>query len=72
MKTLVKIDSAKLIAGLIEILKECGSYPVKDFEKMIVEEKQVSNKEAEKVTEIIINSGKIGWEIFGNNFVLLS
>lgn len=72
MKKITKIDIDELVTGIITILKDCESYSVKEFERLVCEQKQVSKKEAEKVTDAIISSGKVGWEIFGNNFVLLS
>lgn len=76
MKRVVKIEADKLATGIRDILldmKRAGkepSYPVKEFERLIMESKGVSKKEAEKVTEAVINTGIIQWEIYGNNFII--
>ena len=79
MKTITKIDSVKLASGIQAILLDMAkgkepdfepSYPVAESERLICESKGVSKKEAERVTEEVINTGIIRWKIFGNNFVL--
>jgi SOS-response transcriptional repressor LexA len=77
MKTITKIEATKLAIGmqsiLLDIAKEQGreaKYPIRLFEEMIVKQKAVSKKDAEKVTEAIINTGIIRWELGSNSFVL--
>lgn len=82
MKTITHIDAEKLAIGIQQVLLEMlkkgraddpdyeASYPVKEFERLIMDEKQVDKKDAELVTERVINTGIVRWEIFGNNFVL--
>lgn len=77
MKTITKIEATKLAIGmqsiLLDIAKEQGreaKYPIRLFEDQIVERKRVSKKDAEKVTEAIINTGIIRWELGSNSFVL--
>lgn len=76
MKTIVKIDAVKLAIGiqaiLLDMVKEgkTAQYPVAEFERLIVKQKQVSKADAEKVTERIIGTGIIRWELGANCFVL--
>lgn len=80
MNKLISVDVEKLTIGiqkiLLDMVKEQGispgsaKFPVKRFEEMVVEGKGISKKEAESITEKVINMGIIRWEIFGNNFVL--
>lgn len=74
MNKITKIEAEKLAIGIQKILLDMKvkdpSYPVKEFERLIMEEKGVSKKDAEKVTEAVINTGILKWEIFANNFVL--
>ena len=76
MNQLIKVEATKLAIGLQKILldmqKEHGDsyYPVDEFERLIMEQKGVSKKDAELVTERVIATGIIRWEIFSNKFVL--
>ena len=78
MKVITKVDAVPLAIGIQKVLLELAKkyelqsakYPVREFERLLMESKGVSKKEAEKVTEKIINTGIIRWEMIGNNFVL--
>lgn len=76
MKKLISIDANSLAVGILNLLtemKEAGLdpvYPVSEFEKIIMETKEVSRAEAKKVTEAVISTGVIRWEIFGNKFCI--
>lgn len=80
MKQITKIDAVPLATGiqkiLLDMIKEKNidpndaKYPIKEFERLIVQDKGVSKKEAERVTEAVINTRILRWEIFGNNFIL--
>jgi len=81
MKVISRIDAPKLAMGLQQILldmdakaKEKGveflGYPVDVFERMIMEDKQVSKDDAERVTEKVLNTGIIRWDLTRNTFVL--
>lgn len=77
MKQITKIDAVKLAIGMqsiiLDIAKKEGRearYPIRLFEEQIVERKGVSKKEAERVTEAVINTGIIRWDLSSNSFVL--
>ena len=76
MKTLTKVDAIKLATGIQQILLDMAkagiepSYPIDNFEHNIVERKQVTRKEAGRVTELVINTGIIRWDLGSNAFVL--
>lgn len=76
MKVITKIDAVKLAQGIQQILLTMikdgvdPRYPIKEFERLIIESKGVSPTEAERVTEKILNTGIIRWELGRNCFVL--
>lgn len=80
MKTITKIDAVALATGiqalLLDMIKQKGiepleaTYPVNEFERIIMEEKQVNKKEAERVTERVLGTGIIRWDIYNNSFIL--
>ena len=76
MKTITRIDSTRLACGIQQILLDMMKkgndprYPVEVFEQMIMDCKGVSREEAEKVTEKILGTGILRWEIGANCFVL--
>ena len=76
-RKITSVDAEKLAQGMKQILLDMKAdgieepfFPVKRFEAMIQEQHGVSAKDAEKVTEMVINRGVLRWEIFANNFVL--
>ena len=76
MKVITKIDAVKLAQGIQQILLTMikdgvdPRYPIKEFERLIIESKGISPTEAERVTEKILNTGIIRWELGRNCFVL--
>ena len=80
MKTITKIDAVQLAIGLQNILLDMAKkqnlhpsdakYPVLLFEEMIIDQKNVSKKDAELVTERVINTGILRWDIMANCFIL--
>jgi hypothetical protein len=58
---------------LLDMKRDTGrsEFPVSMFERYIIEQHGVPKQEAEKVTEAVIATGILGWDIFGNNLVLL-
>jgi len=80
MKTITKIDAVQLAVGLQNILLDMAKkqnlhpsdvkYPVLLFEEMIIDQKNVSKKDAELVTERVINTGILRWDIIANCFIL--
>lgn len=76
MNTITKIDAVPLAIGLQKLLLEMvkdgkeGKYPCRLFEDLIVTTKGVSREDAERVTEKIINTGILRWEMGANCFVL--
>lgn len=81
MKVISRIDAPKLAMGIQQILLDMYAkakekeveflgYPVDVFERMIMEDKQVSKDDAERVTEKILNTGIIRWDLTNNTFVL--
>lgn len=76
MKKLTKIDAVRLATGiqsiLLDMYKKHGSaqYPIAEFERLIMESKQVDKESAELVTEKVINTGIIRWSLTDNCFVL--
>lgn len=77
-KRITHINALRLATGLQAVLLQMlKDHPDKEaklsvpwFENLICERKGVSLKEAAKVTEAVINTGILRWEIFGNYFVL--
>lgn len=77
-KRITHINALRLATGLQAVLLQMlKDHPDKEaklsvpwFENLICERKSVSLKEAAKVTEAVINTGILRWEIFGNYFVL--
>lgn len=75
-KLLSKINIDEIKKEILTILwnqEKSGEeprYSVKKFESELIAGSNLSKKEAELVTEMIISSGALRWEIFGNNFVL--
>ena len=76
-RKITHIDSVRLASGIQSILldmKKTGikepRFPVARFEEMIQEQHLVSKAEAERVTEKVINTGILRWELFANNFIL--
>ena len=75
-KIITRIDAVPLAIGiqklLLEMYKKYGesAYPIKAFEQMIMNSKNVSIKEAERVTEKVINTGIIRRGINHNAFIL--
>lgn len=75
-KLMQKINVEELkneVLALLRNQEKSGIEPsisVKKFEADLMTEKKLSKDEAELVTEMIISSGALRWEIFGNNFVL--
>lgn len=78
MKTITKLDAPKLAMGIQQILldmcktkdpNEVG-YPVAEFERLLMDRKELSREDAEYVTEKIIATGIIRWDIYKNLFVL--
>ena len=75
---LIQIKAVQLAIGLQKMLLDMKMrdgisephYPISEFERLIQEEKGVSALEAKLVTDKVINTGIIRWEILGNNFVL--
>ena len=75
-KLMQKINVEELKNEVLTLLRnqeKSGIEPsisVKKFEANLMTEKNLSKDETELVTEMIISSGALRWEIFGNNFVL--
>ena len=80
MKTITKIDAVQLAIGLQSILLDMVKsqnlhpsevkYSVLLFEQMIIDEKDVSKKDAELVTERVLKTGILRWDIMANCFIL--
>jgi hypothetical protein len=77
MKKITHIDAEKLAIGMQKILLDMKKdgiaephFPVERFEEMIQEQHGVSKKDAELVTEKMIGTGIVRWEIFANRIVL--
>jgi hypothetical protein len=76
MRIITKIDANKLATGILDLLiqmkKDTGeaSYPVPLFEKYIIEQHGVPKEEAERVTEAVLSTSIIRWDIIENNFVI--
>lgn len=75
MKTITHIDRTKLAFGLQKILLDLAQegkparYPIAEFERLITR-RGIPKSEAEKVTEAIIETGILRWELGSNCFVL--
>ena len=81
-KVLTKVDAVPLATGIQAILldmskklaaegsDESPRYPVAEFERLLMESKGISREQAEYVTERIICTGIIRWELGANCFVL--
>lgn len=76
MKTITKIDAVPLAIGIQQILLDMVKkgndprFPVEYFEQIVMNRHDVSKQDAELVTERIINTGIIRWELGANCFVL--
>lgn len=74
-RVITKIDAVNLACGLQQILLdkvkkgEDAVLPCQYLEQLVMERHGVSKKEAEKVTEAVINTGILRWEkgILSNN-----
>lgn len=76
MKKLTSVNAVQLAIGiqsiLLDMVKEGkeAKYPVREFERLICETKQVSKQDAERVTEKVINTGIIRGQLCPSCFVL--
>lgn len=76
MRKITNVDTEKLAIGIQKILLDMKAegkkpaFPIARFEEMIQEQHGVSKEDAESVTEKVVATGIIRWEIFANNFVL--
>lgn len=77
MKKITKIDSTNLAAGILATITqmmadgvETPEFPIARFEALIVARHGVSKSDAEKVTEEVLNTGIIKWNIHNNSFCL--
>lgn len=80
-RKITKIEAEKLAIGMLQILtsmyadnkenpEKGAGYPVAEFERLIMESKGVSRSEAERVTDAVINTGIIRWDMSNNLFVI--
>lgn len=76
MNKVTRIQAVPLAIGLQQILlskfkkTEEAFIPVEYFEQLIIETKKVSREEAAKVTEAVISTGILRWDMSNNNFIL--
>lgn len=77
MKIIItKIDAVPLAIGIQQILLDMQKkgndprFPVNYFEQILMDNHKVSKESAELVTEKIINTGILRWELGENCFVL--